>query len=58
VKIQQSNKVIMNGMTISFVGSNNEIIIMDSHLHGHVGAMIGMSHIHKIEELLFFVKQE
>ena len=50
--------VIINGMTISLVGRNNEIIIMDSHLHGHVGAMIGMSHIDKIEELLFFVKQQ
>ena len=32
--------VIMNGITISLVGMNNEIIIMDSHLHGYVGAMI------------------
>jgi len=32
--------VIMNGMTIGLVGQNNNIIVMDSHLHGKRGAMV------------------
>ena len=49
--------VIMNGMTISLVGRINQIIIMDSHLHYQVGAMIATTTLDKVEELLFFVKQ-
>ena len=32
--------IIMGGMTISLVGQNNNIIVMDSHLHGQLGAMV------------------
>ena len=50
--------VIMNGMTISLVGQNNNIIVMDSHLHGQLGAMVGIISVDKVEELLIFVKQQ
>ena len=49
--------VIMNDTTISLVGQNNNIIVMDSHLHGQLGAMVGLISIDKIEQLLIFVKQ-
>lgn len=51
--------LIMNGMTISLIGQNN-IIVMDSHLHGQLGAMVGIISIEKVEELpvLIFVKQQ
>ena len=48
----------MNGMTISMVGQNNNIIVMDGHLHGHLGAMVGIISVDKLEELLIFVKQQ
>jgi len=47
----------MNGMTISLVGQNNNRIVMDSHLHGQLGAMVGIITADKVEELLIFVKQ-
>ena len=47
--------VIMNGMTISL---NNNIIIIEGHLHGQLGAMVGLISIDKVEELLIFVKQQ
>ena len=50
--------VIMNGMTISLVGQNNSIIVMDSHLHGQLGAMVGIISVNKVDELLIFVKQQ
>lgn len=50
--------VIMNGKTISLVGQNNNIILMDSHLHGQMGAMIAITSAEKIEELLYFIKQQ
>ena len=46
--------VIMNGMTISLVGQNNNIIIID----GQLGAMVGLISIDKVEELLIFVEQQ
>ena len=46
--------VIMNGMTISLVGQNNNIIIID----GQLGAMVGLINIDKVEELLIFVEQQ
>ena len=46
--------VIMNGMTISLVGQNNNIIILD----GQLGAMVGLISIDKVEELLIFVEQQ
>ena len=46
--------VIMNGMTISLVGQNNNIVIGD-HLHGQLGAMVGIISVDKVEELLIFV---
>ena len=45
-------------MTISLVGQNNNIIVMDSHLHVHLGAMVGIISVDKVEELLIFVKQQ
>ena len=48
----------MNGMTISLVGQNNNIIVIDGHLHGHLGAMVGIISVDKVEELLIFVKQQ
>ena len=33
--------VIMNDMTISLVGQNNNIIVIDGHLHAQLGAMVG-----------------
>ena len=50
--------VIMNGMTISLVGQNNNIIVIDGHFHGQLGAMVGLISIDKVEELLIFVKQQ
>ena len=49
--------VIMNGMTISLVGQNN-IIVIDGHLHGQIGAMVGIISVDKVEALHIFVKQE
>ena len=49
--------VIMNGMTISLVGQNN-IIVIDGHLHGQLAAIVGLTSIDKVEELLIFVKQQ
>ena len=46
--------VIMNGMTISLVEQNNNIIIID----GQLGAMVGLISIDKVEELLIFVEQQ
>ena len=46
--------VIMNGMTISLVGQNNNIIIID----GQLGAMVGLISIDKVDELLIFVEQQ
>ena len=50
--------VIMNGTTISLVGQNNNIIVMGSHLHGQLGAMLGIISVDKVEELLIFLKQQ
>ena len=50
--------VIMNGMTISLVGQNNNIIVIDGHLHGQLAAMVGLISIDKVEELFIFVKQQ
>ena len=41
----------MNGMTISLVGQNNNIIIID----GQLGAMVGLISIDKVEELLILL---
>ena len=46
--------VIMNGMTISLVEQNNNIIIID----GQLGAMVGLISIDRVEELLIFVEQQ
>ena len=46
--------VIMNGMTISLVEQNNNIIIID----GQLGAMVGLISIDNVEELLIFVEQQ
>ena len=46
---------IMNVMTISLVGQNNNIIVIGGHLHGQLGAMIGIISFDKVEELLIFV---
>ena len=48
----------MNGMTISVVGQSNNIKVMDSHLHGQLGTMVGIITVDKVEELLIFVKQQ
>ena len=37
--------VIMNGMTISLVGQNNNNIVTDGLLHGQLGAMVGIINI-------------
>ena len=50
--------VIVNGMTISLVGQNNNIIVMDSHLHGQLGAMAGIFSVNKVEELVIFITQQ
>ena len=47
--------IIMNGMTISLVGQNNNIIVIDGHLHGQLSAMVGIISVDKVEELLIFV---
>ena len=46
----------MNGMIISLVGQNNNIIVTDSLLDGQLGAMVGIISVDKVEELLSFVK--
>ena len=48
--------VVMNGMIISLVGQNNNIIVTDSLLTGQLGAMVGIISVDKVEELLSFVK--
>ena len=48
--------VNMNGMTISLVGQNNNIIVTDGLLHGQLGAMVGIISFDKVEELVNFVK--
>ena len=50
--------VIMNGMTISLAGQNNNLIVIVGHLHGQLGAMVGIINVDTIEELLIFVKQQ
>ena len=50
--------VIMNGITISLVGQNNNLIVIVGHLHGQLGAMVGIINVDTIEELLIFVKQQ
>ena len=50
--------VTMNGMTISLVGQNNNMIVIDGHLHGQLGAMVGIISVDKVEELLIFVEQQ
>ena len=50
--------IIVNGMTISLIGQNNNIIVMDSHLHGQLGAMVGIISVDKVNELLIFVNQQ
>ncbi|EDO40170.1 predicted protein [Nematostella vectensis] len=53
--------VIANGMTISLVGHDSKIYVLDSHLHyahGHnFGAMIGMSPKADLEEFLRNIKK-
>ena len=34
--------VIMDGMTISLVGQNNNIMVTDGILHGQLGAVVGI----------------
>ena len=48
--------VIMNGMTISLVGQDNNIIVTEGLLHGQLGAMVGIISFDKVEELIIFVK--
>ena len=50
--------VILNGITISLVGQNNNIIVIDSHLHGQLVGMVGIISADIVEELLIFVKQQ
>ena len=50
--------VIMNGMTISLVGQNNNTIVMHSHLYSQLGAMVGIISVDKVQELLVFIKQQ
>jgi len=35
--------VIINSMTISLVGQNNNLIVMDSHLHGQLSVQIWLT---------------
>ena len=37
---------------------DNNIIVMDSHLHGQLGAMVGIISVDKVDELLIFVNQQ
>ena len=48
--------VIMNGMIISLVGQNNNIIVTEGILHGLLGAIVGIISVDKLEELLIFFK--
>ena len=50
--------VIMNGMTISLVGQNNNIIVMHSHIYSQLGGMVGIISVDKVQELLVFIKQQ
>ena len=50
--------VIMNGMAINLFGQNNNIIVIDGHLHGQLGAVAGIISVDKVEKLLIFVKQQ
>ncbi|XP_031550553.1 uncharacterized protein LOC116287980, partial [Actinia tenebrosa] len=53
--------IIANGMTVCFVGQNNNVYFLDSHPHyyGQVfGAMVGMAQVDKLEEFLINIKQQ
>ena len=47
--------VIMNGMTISLVGQNNNITVIDGHLHGQLSVMVGIISVDKGKELLILL---
>ena len=49
-----ANVVIMNGMTISLVGQNNNITVIDGHLHGQLAAMVGLISIDKSRGTTYF----
>ena len=49
--------IIINGLTISFVSdANDNIILMDNHLHQPKGALLAQSHRSDIKELLNWLK--
>jgi len=52
--------VIMNSITISLVGQNNNLIVMDSHLHCQlsVNGWHKFVSVDKVEELHIFVNQQ
>lgn len=49
--------VIVNEMTICFVAHGANIVVLDSHQHGHHGALIGSTTLENVEIFLKTVKQ-
>jgi len=49
--------VIINGLSICFVGRGNQLLLLDSHLHAPYGALIGKSTLGNIESFLVVCKQ-
>ena len=58
--LQESNIaaiVIINAMSICFVGKEDNILFMDSHQHGNHGALFGYSNLASLESFLVNIKQ-
>lgn len=48
--------VIINDQTISFVGSNQGVILVDSHRHGNYGALVAQTNTNSIEDFLLWLR--
>lgn len=49
--------VIINEMTICFVGNGTDIVVLDSHRHGNYGALIGSTTFENVETFLCAIRQ-
>ncbi|RUA05043.1 MAG: hypothetical protein DSY43_05455 [Gammaproteobacteria bacterium] len=49
--------VIINDLSICFLGRVNELLLLDSHLHGPYGALIGKTTLADVERYLVTCKQ-
>ncbi|XP_032234629.2 uncharacterized protein LOC116616695, partial [Nematostella vectensis] len=49
--------VIINGLSVCFLGRGNEVLLLDSHLHGTFGALVGKAALQDIDQYLTICKQ-